>query len=243
MSSSKVILFDLPSRDGAAWSLNPWKTRMVLNYKKIDYTTEWVEYPDLAPKFKSLGIPPNPKDAHGYFTDYSSPAIKHADGTYQMDSWPIALELEKQHPSPSLHFDDPIVVKIRDLQPNLMGPLRSLIIPRVPVAFLNKPSADYFYKTRQELFGKPLEQVEKDANAEECWEKAKAPAKEMGDLLRKSGGPYFLGQTVSYADFILVSMMHFIKRVSEDHFKKLMSLDDAFPKLFEASKQWLERED
>ena len=168
---------------------------MVLNYKKIDYTTEWVEYPDLAPKFKSLGIPPNPKDAHGYFTDYSSPAIKHADGTYQMDSWPIALELEKQHPSPSLHFDDPIVVKIRDLQPNLMDPLRSLIIPRVPEAFLNKPSADYFYKTREKLFEKPLEQVEKDANAEECWGKAKAPAKEMGDLLRKSGGPYFLGQT------------------------------------------------
>jgi hypothetical protein len=50
-------------------------------------------------------------------------------------------------------------------------------------------------------------------------------------------------KAVSYADFILVSMMHFIKRVSEDHFKKLMSLDDAFPKLFEASKQWLERED
>lgn len=27
---------------------------MILNYKKIDYKTEWVEYPDLAPKFKSL---------------------------------------------------------------------------------------------------------------------------------------------------------------------------------------------
>jgi hypothetical protein len=169
--------------------------RMVLNYKKIDYTTEWVEYPDLAPKFKALGIPPNPKDAPGYFADYTSPAIKHANSTYQMDSWPIAFELEKQHPSPSLHLDDPIVEKIRDHIPKLMGPLRPLLIPQVPVVLLNKPSADYFFETREKMFGKPLDQVEKDANAEECWEEAKAPAKEAGDLLRKNGGPYFLGQT------------------------------------------------
>lgn len=31
--------------------------RMILNYKNIDYKTEWVEYPDLAPKFKSLYFP------------------------------------------------------------------------------------------------------------------------------------------------------------------------------------------
>jgi hypothetical protein len=168
---------------------------MVLNYKKIDYTTDWVEYPDLAPKFKALGIPPNPKDAPGYFTDYSSPAIKHANGAYQMDSWPIAHELEKQHPTPSLHLDDPIVVQVRDHIPEMMGPLRALLIPQVPVVLLNKPSADYFYDTREKMFGKKLEQVEKDANVDECWEQAKAPAKEAGDLLRKNGGPYFLGQT------------------------------------------------
>ena len=30
------------------------QARLALNYKKIPYTTEWVEYPDLAPKFKAL---------------------------------------------------------------------------------------------------------------------------------------------------------------------------------------------
>jgi hypothetical protein len=66
-SSQEVVLYDLPSQQGVAWSLNPWKSapinpnpqynntntqkaRMVLNYKKIPYTTEWVEYPDLEPK-------------------------------------------------------------------------------------------------------------------------------------------------------------------------------------------------
>jgi len=49
--------------------------------------------------------------------------------------------------------------------------------------------------------------------------------------------------TVSYADFILVSMLHFVKRANEDVYKKLMALDDALPKIYEASKQWLEKED
>jgi hypothetical protein len=30
--------------------------RLALNYKKIDYKTEWIEYPDLASKYKELYI-------------------------------------------------------------------------------------------------------------------------------------------------------------------------------------------
>ncbi|PSN72789.1 hypothetical protein BS50DRAFT_568392 [Corynespora cassiicola Philippines] len=52
---SQVILYDIPSKEPkTCWSLNPWKPRLILNYKGIDYKTEWVEYPDLAPYFKSL---------------------------------------------------------------------------------------------------------------------------------------------------------------------------------------------
>jgi glutathione S-transferase len=167
---------------------------MILNYKGIDYQTEWVEYPDLAPKFKSFGIPPNPKDAPGYFSDYSSPAIKYNDGTYGMDSWPIAQELEKRYPSPSLHLNDPVVVQIRDQIAKMIGPIFTHLVARVPL-ILPKPSADYFHETREKMFGGPLDQVEKEKAKEEDWEKVKAPAKETGDLLRKNGGPHFLGET------------------------------------------------
>jgi hypothetical protein len=30
--------------------------RLALNYKKIDYKTEWIEYPDLASKYKELYV-------------------------------------------------------------------------------------------------------------------------------------------------------------------------------------------
>ena len=77
--SAEIILFDLPSRAGKAWSLNPWKSklllpfksgdpamtmtdptltpflaRLALNYKGLPYRTEWIEYPDLRPTFQGL---------------------------------------------------------------------------------------------------------------------------------------------------------------------------------------------
>lgn len=48
---------------------------------------------------------------------------------------------------------------------------------------------------------------------------------------------------VSYADFIFVSMLHFLKRVDEHVFKRYMELDEAFPKVYSACEQWLEKQD
>lgn len=167
---------------------------MILNYKGIDYKTEWVAYPDLEPYFKSLGLPPNDPKAPGYFTDYSSPAIKYSDGSLGMDSWPIAHELEKQYPEPSLHLDDPIVVQIRDHIFKLLTPVVPHLIPKVGRIQTEK-SRPYFYETRKKAFGMSLDDLEKQNATEKCWEDAKAPAKEAGDLLRKNNGPFFLGET------------------------------------------------
>ncbi|CAI6341388.1 unnamed protein product [Periconia digitata] len=239
--SSQVVLYDLPSKQGTAWSLNPWKTRMILNYKGIDYKTEWVEYPDLAPTFKSFGLPPTDKNAPGYFTDYSSPAIKYEDEKYEMDSWPIARSLETRYPEPSLQLDDPINVKIRDYIEKLMGPIVPHAIPKV-VYLLNERSATYFNETREKIFGAPLSEIEKSAN-EEHWEQAKAPAKAVGDMLREHEGPFFLGEKVSYADFIFVSLLQMMKRINKEGlFDRYMALDPAFPKIFDACKPWLEKE-
>lgn len=142
----------------------------------------------------SSGLPPNDKNAPGYFKDYSSPAIRYEDGSYGMDSWPIAQSLESRYPTPSLHLDNPIVIQIRDHIAKLMGPLVPHLIPKVPL-LLNKPSADFFYETREEMFGAPLQEVEKKGATEQAWKDAESPAKEAGDLLRKNGGPFFLGQT------------------------------------------------
>lgn len=48
---------------------------------------------------------------------------------------------------------------------------------------------------------------------------------------------------MSYADFIFVSMLHFLKRIDEDVSKRYMALDEAFPKVYSACEQWLAKAD
>jgi glutathione S-transferase len=186
------------------------------------------------------GIRPNSKDVPGYYTDYSIPAIQYTDGTREQDSWPIAHELEKRYPSPSLHLEDPIVLKVRDQIARMFDPLRVHFIPKV-VRILPQRSAEYFEETREKRFGMPLSEVLKNAG-EDSWEKAEVFAKETGDLLRKHEGPFFLGETVSYADFIFVSLLRMMERVDEPNFERFLALDSTFPKVYEASKQWLEKD-
>lgn len=95
-----------------------------------------------------------------------------------------------------MHIDDPVVVKIRDHISEILGPIILQFIPKVP-DLLPERSREYFNKTRTEMFGKPLPEVLKEAleNAEEGWKKVQGPAKEAADLLKKHGGPFFLGET------------------------------------------------
>lgn len=172
-----------------------WSVRMVLNFKGIDYETEWLEYPHIAPTLKSYGVPPNDRNAPGITADYSCPAIRYEDGTYSMDSWKIVHELEKQYPLPSLHLDDPMVLKIRDHIALMRAPLDAHLMSKIPRNLLGEDSIDYFETTREKRFGMPLSQLEKEKANEEAWKNAKKPATEAADLLKKHGGPYFLGKT------------------------------------------------
>jgi len=48
---------------------------------------------------------------------------------------------------------------------------------------------------------------------------------------------------VSYADVVLVTFLHFLKRAGEGLFEKWVAHDDEFLRIYEASKQWLDKED
>ena len=42
--SDEIVLYDLKNKHNKCWSLNPWKTRLILNLKGLKYRTEWIEY-------------------------------------------------------------------------------------------------------------------------------------------------------------------------------------------------------
>lgn len=207
---SEIILYDIPSRDPRrSWSPNPWKSslhthsdsmsestdqcsaaRLVLNLKGIPYKTEWLEYPDIAPTFKSFGITPNEQPS----TAYTCPAIRTSD-KYVMDSKKIVDVLEESHPSPSLHLDSPILKKVEELISQCFTPLSPINLPRVPRFLLNPRSAEYFERTRGASFGMPLSQLEKEKGGESAWKAAEPKWKELATLLKAEGGPFFMGKT------------------------------------------------
>ena len=255
-SMSALVLYDLPSKGRCAcWSLNPWKStsakhrdpenptdnsaaRLVLNYKGIGYETKWIEYPDVAPTMESFGLSPNPEG-----TPYTIPAVQLPDGTYMMDSRKIATEIEQRYPSPSLRLDSPILKTVEGLIPQLTTPLIGVFMPKVPMGLLNPPSAEYYERTREKRFGKTLRELGRDSDEEKAWAQVEPPLKELGDILKAKGGPFTLGKTVSYADFVIVSLLHYAKRVDEAIYERAVVIEPSLKIVYDASKQWLERDD
>ena len=154
------------------------------------FNREWLEYPDIAPTLESFSIPPNEPPA----TKYTSPAIRISD-KYIMDSLKIVAVLEKEYPSPPLHLDLDVVKKVEELVPECIWPLRAVFVPKVSRMLLNPRSAEYFERTRAVSFGMPLAQLEKEKGGESAWKAAEPKWKELGDVLKAEGGPFFMGKT------------------------------------------------
>ncbi len=126
---------------------------------------------------------------------YSSPAIRISDNKYVMDSRKIADVLEHAHPSPSLHLDSPLLEKVEELVTQCTTAMIPVFLPRVPRVLLNPPSAEYFERTRAARFGMNLSQLEEEKGGERAWGAAEPKWKELGDLLKAEGGPFFMGKT------------------------------------------------
>ncbi|KAL9947641.1 hypothetical protein ACHAP6_007060 [Verticillium nonalfalfae] len=199
--SDKVILYDLPSKDNGngCWSLNPWKTRLALNYKQIPYTTTWIQYPDIEPTFKGLGLAPQPEE----IKPYTVPAVVFPDGKAVMNSRLIIDELEKRYPERPLRVDDPATEKVQALVRETMGPLTGVLIPNVATKCLTDASRPYFEETRRGMFGMTLEEVRRTQGGDESWENARPVFAKAAALLRETEGPFFLGETGELLHFVL----------------------------------------
>jgi len=208
-SDKPIILYDLPSKGRCAcWSLNPWKTRMLLNYKNIPYVTEWLEYPDLKTRL-GRHFPPNEVGP-----SYTSPTILiPTTHTFVMDSRKIATKLEEMFPSPSVHLDSPTLERVEKVMPKLLDAIRPIFAPLVPQLLLNPRSKAYFEETRQKALGMPLSEYA-EKYAAKAYDAAVPPLKELAALLSEdTSGPYFLGREFSYADIVVASLLIMMDRL------------------------------
>ncbi|KAK7430185.1 hypothetical protein QQZ08_003370 [Neonectria magnoliae] len=240
MSSDQIVLFDIPSKPPrAAWSLNPWKTRFLLNFKGLDYKTEWLDYPDIKPRLEPH-VPLNPSTG-----SWTIPTVKFPDGTYLMDSRKIASRVEELYPEPPVHLDSPTLAKLESIIPHLMTALRPIYFLSVPRELLNEGGVKHWYATRPKMAGMPLEQLEKEHGGQQAWDASQPIVHEIEALLKEDQeGPFFLGKAVSYADFVWAGFLLFMQRNGGiDDLYKVCGDVQLHKDLLEATAPWHKRND
>lgn len=243
--SNEMILYDL-ARKGAhntSWSFNVWKTRLVLNYKRTPYRTEWVDHATLAPTLKALGVAPNTSGQGG--AEYTVPTLRLPDGTYIRDSAAIAAKLQDLHPSPPLVFDTASQQKVEQAIGKIAGPLIPVFMPRVARDVITESSALHFRELRQKAFGMSLDDLEASRGGEDAWKATGPGFEELRAVMRefkRDDGPFILGSEVSYGDFLVVALLESQQRIGSDLGERFLAVDESFGRLLEACKPLMEKD-
>ncbi|KAK8100430.1 hypothetical protein PG999_010804 [Apiospora kogelbergensis] len=195
----------------------------MLNFKGVDYKTEWLEYPDIKPRLeKHLQLPAG-KEV------YTIPTVILPDGTYLEDSLAIAHKLEELYPEPKLAgIETPTWERLtRDLLPGIMGDLRPVYFSRLPERVLNKASYEYWQTTRREALGvnkRPDELT--DADRDDTWKQLadSGKLKQVTALLNANEkGPLF-GEQVAFVDFVWAGFLVFWRTIGGAEWDKILEL-------------------
>ncbi|KAK5656986.1 hypothetical protein OQA88_3509 [Cercophora sp. LCS_1] len=246
MAPEQIVLFDIPTKPPrTTWSLNPWKTRLVLasstltsnlDYKGSEFASQTVwRY--------AINVCSVEPDLDG---DYTIPTIILPDGTYVMDSRKIVDVINGKYPEPALKVETKYLDWFGRNYGKLMGRLRGVYVPNVVKRLLDPYAHEYWYQTREKSNGMPLDQLERELGGQKAWEMAAPLLQELTGLLKENEGPFFEGDEVTYVDFVWVGALLFIQKIGEDFFEELLkAAGDAKPHLglLEGCKQWTDRRD
>ena len=193
-------LFELVGTDETRpFSPYCWRTRMALAHKGLDAESipwRFTEKSAIAP--------------HG---SEKVPVLLHGDNAV-VDSWVIANYLEDAYPDrPSLFGGEGGRALGRMLNwwgdIAVIGGMFPLIVADIP-GHLALVDADYFRKSREARFGKPLQEVV--ANREQSVTGFRKSLEPMRQTLKSQ--PYLGGETPNYADYIVFGGFQWARAVS-----------------------------
>ncbi|KAF7760741.1 hypothetical protein Agabi119p4_10150 [Agaricus bisporus var. burnettii] len=225
-----ITFYDLARQSPQmTWSPNPFKTRFALNYKKLPYRTVNLELSELESEFKKIGIPPSTTWPDGR-PKYTSPSIfDDSTNTGVSDSYQIAQYLDQTYPDTPKLFPP----GTEALQAAFYAQFEQLRTPTfpflVPTFFeiMNPPSLEYYNQICVERYGMPLEDyAPKGEERVEAWKKVEVSYNTLYGWLSQSKGPYFMGDTVTFADFAVAGMIYAVEVcIGKDskEFKDLMT--------------------
>lgn len=224
-----IVLYDIPGNDPQTlrWSPNSWKTRISLAYKGLPYKSAWVELPDIEPTCKKLGVPHTQLSPSGEST-YTVPFIYDPNtDRHVVESAAIAKYLDETYPDTPKLFP-PGTDAFQHAFLNLAWPSIGL-----PLYFsgmlgclrvLNPASQPFWRKSREGMFGKPLEEMA----TEESWNSFVAGLGKLKAALEANGstGGFFMGETLTFADLQIAASLLWIKVVDGEVWDSIAGLHD-----------------
>jgi glutathione S-transferase len=240
--SSKLVLYDLPrktlgNQPITCWSPNVWKTRLVLNYKKIPYETKWLKHAEITPTLTG-NITPAP-------ARYTLPAVKLTDSSYVMDSALIAPVLEEQVPEPSLHLENDLHNKVGPLIGRSLGPIMPIVYAQIGRNIIPESYQEEWIKGKEAQFGCTMTEFEERAGGEKAWGAAEQGLKALGEFMKankQDDGPFILGSQVCYADFILAALVESTIKIGGGLHERIVATEPQLKDLHEACRPWLEND-
>jgi glutathione S-transferase len=241
--SPQIVLYDLACTKNICFSPAVWRIRLLLNYKRIPYTTTFIEFPDIEPTLAALGIPPNDPTKARY--PYTVPAIHHIPtDTHVMDSAAIAPFLEAAYPDPPLPLSSDLGRKIETKARAVVGPAFYTSLQPREMHIISPRAQEYFRRTREEALGHPLEDLIAGDREEKVWTAVADDARAAGELMQtnKDEGPFVLGAQPSFTDFFIAGALQNARIVHEPVWERCMRYP-GYREVYEACEQWTEKKD
>lgn len=226
---AKLVLYDIamgPPAEKYNSAVNPWKTRLALNFKSLPYSTNWVQLPDVSSVRKSLNIPACRKFADT--TDFHTLPILVDPTTSRKlgDSFDIAVYLQKQYPAGNDLFPPQSLDYVFSPDAAILIPLSECDGSEYPQYARFNVNIDAAFTTHVGLmaYGLPFDPATADqAKAEfvrragvSCWEDLAVTGEQREKLLQSfrgmlgglaklfgGNGPFLLGNRANYADIIV----------------------------------------
>ncbi|KAF8996517.1 hypothetical protein BDQ17DRAFT_1186057, partial [Cyathus striatus] len=217
-----ITLYDIHSTlPEKAWSSLSWNVRYILNYKKLPYKSEYVEYPDIEETCKKLGIPPTSAKPDGS-PFYTLPAIFDSDtGMAVADSFAIAQYLDFTYPeTPTvvLQGTEELTLTSVDTFVGKFCPLYMCLIRRMCAIFTPRTTE---YLSRKPYFGKSWAELMMFTDEDEmkCLKIVEGAMLEVHGKCKKTrmNALYVMADQPTFVDFTTAGMFVFIRTlVGED---------------------------
>lgn len=213
-----ITLYDIWSTaPGRSISPNTFKARVALTFKGLTFKTEWLQLPDIEPRLKEIGAEPTSTGKDGS-PPYTVPVIHdHSTGRIVSDSMRIARYLDETYPDRPALFPHGVYAPIEMFDayffPTAILPGIELIIYGT-MERTSPRCAEHMRRTRDKAFmARVAELAPPNPKRGPLLAAAKDGFSKVARILSANGGesPFFYGNTLSYADIIVVAYLLWIR--------------------------------